>query len=66
MGFKPVNRYLPPRPRRAEAVSSLTELAKETGSPIEKLFAWADRLLSAGEKTGQAGAQEDFSGRLLG
>jgi Fe-S-cluster-containing dehydrogenase component len=66
MGFKPVNKYLPPRPRRTEAVSGLGELAKEPGSPLEKLFAWADRLLSASDKKGRAEPQEDHTGRLLG
>jgi sulfite dehydrogenase (quinone) subunit SoeB len=53
MGFKPVNKYLPPRPKRdasaAVAVKpAATREAKPAndGSRIEKLFAWADQKLS--------------------
>ncbi|MGD9783722.1 MAG: 4Fe-4S dicluster domain-containing protein [Hyphomicrobiaceae bacterium] len=54
MGYKPVNKYLPPRPRRdgsgyAEAGSAeamQAPLATGDGSAIERLFAWADRVLA--------------------
>ncbi len=51
-GYKPVNRYLPPR-RKVSAVSearrdgnSTSAAPAEPRSSIEKLFAWADRALS--------------------
>ena len=49
-GYKPVNKYLPPRKRR-DAVTSEPVALKETvgagdGSMTEKFFAWADRKLS--------------------
>ncbi len=47
-GYKPVNKYLPPRQRRDEAAAppraAETEVA--TGAAIEKLFAWVDRVMS--------------------
>ena len=52
-GYKPVNRYLPPRPRRdaTTAVAGTSTGAGENATPaavapIEKLFAWADKILS--------------------
>jgi sulfite dehydrogenase (quinone) subunit SoeB len=52
-GFKPVNKYLPPRPKRdaeaAKTEAAATTAAPEpvtTGSALEKLFAWADRAMS--------------------
>ena len=49
-GYKPVNKYLPPRKRR-DAVTSQPAALKETvgasdGTKTEKFFAWADRKLS--------------------
>ena len=59
MGFKPVNKYLPPRARKstgcgvtntaavAHESSGATDVARAAdGSALESLFAWADRLLS--------------------
>jgi Fe-S-cluster-containing dehydrogenase component len=50
MGFKPVNKYLPPRPRRdqsAEPSRPINESpAAGDGSLAERFFAWADRALS--------------------
>lgn len=66
MNYKPVNKYLPPRPRRDAVTSPATELPKDTGSAIEKLFAWADRLLSGSEARAPSSPQEDYSGRLEG
>ena len=50
MGFKPVNKYLPPRPRRPSraeppSMPSPVAAAEET-SVADRLFAWADRMLS--------------------
>lgn len=47
MGYKPVNKYLPPRPRKAEsgctgAGAALAEPASDGGG----LLAWVDRMLS--------------------
>ena len=50
MGFRPTNKYLPPRDRR-DAVSApdvMPGLAEMAAGPagVEKLFAWIDRVLS--------------------
>jgi Fe-S-cluster-containing dehydrogenase component len=48
MGYKPVNKYLPPRPRRTEA-AALGALAQLQPLPTEAaggLLGWIDRLLS--------------------
>jgi Fe-S-cluster-containing dehydrogenase component len=64
MGYKPTNKYLPPRPRRA--VETLVQaLPKSDGSAMDRLFAWADRLLS-GEKPARVAAEADHSDRLEG
>jgi sulfite dehydrogenase (quinone) subunit SoeB len=65
MGYKPVNKYLPPRKRRDATNSAPRELVKGDGSAIERLFAWADRMLS-GNASGVAGKAEDYSDRLEG
>jgi sulfite dehydrogenase (quinone) subunit SoeB len=46
-GYKPVNKYLAPRPRRAEAKAATADssVAAPKG-PLEGLFAWVDRALS--------------------
>lgn len=48
-GYKPVNKYLPPRRRAATAAPGEREeaLPAGDGSPAERLFAWADRVLSS-------------------
>ncbi|MET0569025.1 MAG: 4Fe-4S dicluster domain-containing protein, partial [Hyphomicrobiaceae bacterium] len=50
MGYKPVNKYLPPRPRRDAATTTTACVQAEPvaapASAIEKLFAFADRILS--------------------
>jgi Fe-S-cluster-containing dehydrogenase component len=50
MGYKPVNKYLPPRPRRTappEGVPASLEPAKGSDVALaDRLFAWADRMLS--------------------
>jgi sulfite dehydrogenase (quinone) subunit SoeB len=49
-GYKPVNKYLPPRPRRDATNCAPAAPPPETigapGSAVERLFAWADRMLS--------------------
>jgi len=52
-GYKPVNKYLPPRPHRDDR-NDLAPAARPKHEPIgavpgssaEKLFAWVDRMLS--------------------
>ena len=51
MGFKPVNKYLPPRPRRDQTAAASAQAPAEqpaagTGSLADRFFAWADRALS--------------------
>jgi hypothetical protein len=50
MGFKPVNKYPPPRPRRdattTACLAPAEPVAASNGSAIEKLFAFADKILS--------------------
>jgi len=50
MGYRPVNKYLPPRPRRDAAAATAApppeRVEAPDGSAIERLFAWADRVLS--------------------
>lgn len=50
-GYKPVNKYLPMRERRgetgsAQAQEGLTAPAGHDGSLTERLFSWADKMLS--------------------
>ena len=46
-GYKPVNKYLPPRKASDRTPQIAAEpQAETTGSALEKLFAWADRALS--------------------
>ena len=50
MGYQPVNKYLPPRPRRDERAAA-TLRATETpvahsGSLADRFFAWADKTLA--------------------
>jgi Fe-S-cluster-containing dehydrogenase component len=50
LGYKPVNKYLPPRQRRPQVQATRAPGAAE-GAPAsgaaERLFAWIDRVLSA-------------------
>ena len=48
LGYQPTNKYLPPRPRRDAQTSSPASLGIPLGdgTAMEKLFAWADRMLS--------------------
>ncbi len=50
-GYKPVNKYLPPRPRRDKAADGAPVAleptpASQSTSKADRLFQWADRLLS--------------------
>lgn len=47
-GYKPVNKYLPPRINTVDAqpAREAETAAQPDGSTLEKLFAWADRALS--------------------
>ena len=50
-GYKPVNKYLPPRDRRADATVPSPKHAARTTTPdprsaADKFFTWADKLLS--------------------
>ncbi|MGB1034644.1 MAG: (Fe-S)-binding protein, partial [Primorskyibacter sp.] len=49
MGYKPVNKYLPPRkakdPAPAPAAPAET-VPSADGSALERLFAWVDKTLS--------------------
>ncbi len=65
MGYKPVNKYLPPRPRRDAVTSKAEELPKPDGSAFDRLFTWADRLLS-GKRAPMTGQDIDHSSKLEG
>ena len=48
-GYRPVNKYLPPRPRRdgrQEAAPAREELTPTAETPAGKFLQWADKLLS--------------------
>jgi Fe-S-cluster-containing dehydrogenase component len=65
MDYKPVNKYLPPRAKRDATTLTVEALPKPDGSAMERLFAWADKLLS--KRSSIAPAQtEDHSDRLEG
>jgi hypothetical protein len=64
MGYKPTNKYLPPRARR-DMTTFAEIMPKSSGSPMDKLFAWADKLLSASAATSTA-SQPDNSAKLEG
>jgi Fe-S-cluster-containing dehydrogenase component len=49
MGFKPTNKYLPPRPRRDQTAvpqPAMETPAVNSGSLADRFFAWADKTLS--------------------
>ncbi len=51
LGYKPVNKYLPPRPDRmpretARLPSSASAASAAAPLPADKLLRWVDRLLS--------------------
>jgi Fe-S-cluster-containing dehydrogenase component len=47
-GFKPINKYLPPRSRRSTPtkVSSVVRSGPQENGLCDRFFAWADKLLS--------------------
>ena len=65
MGYKPTNKYLPPRARRESYAAGVQPLAKPDGSVMEKLFSWADQLLRSNTTTASVNPQ-DHSGKLEG
>jgi sulfite dehydrogenase (quinone) subunit SoeB len=65
LGYKPTNKYLPPRARRNTEQAHIEKLPKSDGSTMEKLFLWADKLLT--NKSASATANPaDNSGKLEG
>jgi sulfite dehydrogenase (quinone) subunit SoeB len=54
LGYKPVNKYLPPRDRRDQTAASASaawagaskQAVEVEGGAAERLFAWIDQLLS--------------------
>jgi Fe-S-cluster-containing dehydrogenase component len=50
MGFKPVNKYLPPRPQHSSSACASGEApsgaARDDGTLASRFFAWADKVLS--------------------
>ena len=65
MGYKPVNKYLPPRARRDATTSVAEALPRPDGSAFDRLFQWADKVLSA-RKASVRASDIDHSGKLEG
>jgi Fe-S-cluster-containing dehydrogenase component len=65
MGYKPVNKYLPPRARRDATNTRAEALPKPDGSAFDRLFQWADKLLSPKKASARAN-ETDHSGKLEG
>ena len=65
MGYKPTNKYLPPRARRETYAAGVEALPKGDGSVMEKLFAWADKLLTTSAASAPANPT-DQSDKLEG
>jgi sulfite dehydrogenase (quinone) subunit SoeB len=65
LGYKPTNKYLPPRERRNTAQPHIEKLPKADGSTMEKLFLWADKLLTSKSASATANP-DDNSGKLEG
>ena len=65
MGYKPVNKYLPPRARRDATTAKPVSLPKGDGSAFDRLFTWADKVLSR-STTGARADMTDYSGKLEG
>jgi Fe-S-cluster-containing dehydrogenase component len=61
MGYKPTNKYLPPRARKESYVSGVEPLLKGDGSVMEKLFLWADKLLTASKASAPVNPQDNSS-----
>src|SRR5262249_6027492 len=52
LGYRPVNKYLPPRPRRRAppgrgAAPQPEPIGQGDGSLVDSFFAWVDRVLGA-------------------
>ena len=48
-GYKPVNKYLPPRARRDHAPPGIAQelpVSASTGSSVDRFFTWVDKTLS--------------------
>jgi hypothetical protein len=65
MGYKPVNKYLPPRARRDATNQKAEALPKPNGSAFDRLFVWADKLLSGKQAVGRV-SDVDHSSKLEG
>jgi sulfite dehydrogenase (quinone) subunit SoeB len=46
-GYKPVNKYLPPRPRRDKNEKATAPAVEKSEGTLEGFFGWVDRMLSA-------------------
>jgi Fe-S-cluster-containing dehydrogenase component len=64
MGYKPTNKYLPPQARR-DHVTFAEPLPKSDGSAMERLFAWADKLMTTAKASAKAN-EADNADRLEG
>lgn len=65
MGYKPVNKYLPPRARRDATTLKAEALPQPDGSAFDRLFQWADKVLSPKKASARAN-DIDNSGKLEG
>ncbi|MBI3673750.1 MAG: 4Fe-4S binding protein, partial [Rhizobiales bacterium] len=65
MGMRPVNKYLPPRARRDGRSAQVAALPEGDGSAFDRLFAWADKMLS-GKAAAPRVDTTDHSGKLEG
>ena len=65
MGYKPVNKYLPPRARRDATNTRAEALPRPDGSAFDRLFQWADKVLSPKKASARAN-EPDNSGKLEG
>jgi Fe-S-cluster-containing dehydrogenase component len=66
MGYRPVNKYLPPRPRRDATTLAPEALPTGDGSAMDRLFAWADKVLSRAAPPRRRPDDIDYSGKLEG
>ena len=46
LGYKPVNKYLPPRTARMAPAARVVSVPTDDGSAGDRLLRWVDRLLS--------------------
>ena len=65
IGYKPTNKYLPPRARREVLPVGMEAFPKQDGSVMNRLFAWADALLTSNKAVSGQPVQ-DHSDRLEG